>query len=186
MIFRIAVVVVMLAAYHTPSFADDEQESPQQLPHTPLLEVLDAVSKKSEKVFLVDRKVHPDVVLGQADPKRMDYATLLIVLRNNGLAAVNDGEAVSIINVTTIRQYALPVIPDLDQSIHAEEWVTMIIKVHNAHAPAMIPILRPMLPQQGLLISHPESNTITAVDRYGNLKRVVTVIRKMDAEAKQQ
>lgn len=183
---RFIVSYLFVVLFATPAIAADELQSPPELPKQALVTVLDTVSKKTGDVFLIDHRVYPHVVLGQAEARRLSYATLLVVLRNNALAAVRSEGLVSIINVAAVRQHGLPVIADLDDSIHSEEWVTMTVRVNNAHAPGLVPILRPILPQPGHLVAHAESNTVIIVARYANLARVVRLIRELDANSTQQ
>ena len=187
MIIRFSAIAVLSCLLALPVFAtDQDQTDAQQLPRIELMTVLDAVSKKTGKVFVVERNIDPDIVVGQVELRKMDYDTLLIVLRNNQLAAVNYDDITSIVSVDRIRQYPLPLIEEEDDSIADEEWVTMLVDIKNADARLFVPILRPMLPKQGHLVGHPDSNMLTIVDRYANLKRVLQLIRKMDAETPSQ
>ena len=184
---RILLVALLCGAFAVPVFAAEEQQArAQELPTVPLMDVLNAVSKKTGQLFVVDRRVDAEVVVGQLELKRLDYSTLLLVLRNNNMAAVKYDDAINIVNVATIRQYPLPVLYEKDESIGDEEWVTMVIEVQNATAAMFVPILRPMLPKPGLLVAHPDSNTLTIVDRYGNVERVLELIRKLDYLTTQQ
>lgn len=187
MISRFSALAVLSCLLALPVFAaEEEQADEQRLPRIALMTVLDAVSKKTGKVFVVERDIRPEIVVGQIEPRRMDYDTLLIVLRNNHLAAVNYDDIISIVSVDRIRQYPLPLIQEEDDAIADEEWVTMLVEIKNAEARMFVPILRPMLPQQGHLVGHPDSNMLTIVDRYANLKRVLQLIRKMDAVTRSQ
>jgi len=49
----------------------------------------------------------------------------------------------------------------------------------------MVPILRPLLPQAGHLAANAHSNTLTIVARYGNMRRIVALIRSYDRETSQ-
>lgn len=184
---RFAALVLLSCLLALPaSGAEQDPTDTQQLPRIKLMHVLDAVSKNTGKVFVVERDISPEIVVGQVEPRRIDYDTLLIILRNNHLAAVNYDDIISIVNVTRIRQYPLPLIDEEDDSIADEEWVTMLVGIENAEARLFVPILRPMLPQQGHLVAHPDSNMLTIVDRYANLKRVLQLIKKMDAATQSQ
>lgn len=187
MISRIVIFALLSGVFVVPALADEKQKPEwHQLPRVPLMEVLEAVGKKTGKTFVVEINVDADIVIGLAQTRRMDYETLLIVLRNNNMAAVEYRGATNIVAVDRIRQQPLPVIYEEDDSIAEEEWVTMLIVVENAPAKMFVPILRPMLPKQGHLVAHVDSNTLTIVDRYANLKRVLQLIRKMDRTAKEQ
>ena len=88
------------------------------MPTTPLADVLDSVSKKSGKQFLIDHRVQPEVVVGQLRSKDVTYSSLLIILRNNDLAAATIGEFVNIVPSGAIRQYPLPVLYEDDDKSH--------------------------------------------------------------------
>lgn len=187
MTLRLILIAALCGFLGVPVFAGEEAQSPQQqLPTVPLIDVLESVSKKTGLVFVVDKSVDADVVVGQLEPRRLDYSTLLVVLRNNQMAAVEYENVVSVINVVKVRQYPLPVLHDKDDSVDDEQWVTMVVKVQNATATQFVPILRPMIPQQGHMVAHSESNTLSIVDRYGNVKRLLELIQTMDYETTQQ
>ena len=184
---RFILIAALCGFLGAPVFAGEEVKSPQQqLPTVPLMDVLESVSKKTGLVFAVDRSVDADVVVGQIEPRRLDYSTLLVVLRNNQMAAVEYENVVNVINVVKVRQYPLPVLHEKDDSVDDEQWVTMMVKVQNATAAMFVPILRPMLPQPAHLIAHPESNMLSIVGRYGNVKRMLELIQTMDYETTQQ
>lgn len=184
---RVLFAALLCVCFGSPVSADDdEQRNLHELPRVQLFDVLEAVSRRTDLEFLVDRRVDAEVVVGPVDAKKIDYKTLLLVLRNNRMAAVKIGGLVNIINVATVRQYPLPVIEKENDSIDDEEWVTMFIKLDNGDARQLIPILRPMLPQAGHMVGHTGSNTVTIVDRYGNVKRILELIRKIDALTRSQ
>jgi len=167
------------------------QECPDQQPQEDYSRVeietlLDAVSKKSGHSFLLDARVSPRIRTGLVEVDDVTYPMLLSILRNNGLAAVTVDGVTSVIPSATVRQYPLPVIYEADDSILDGEWVSWIIKVETARAVMMVPIMRPLLPQQGHLSAHPDSNSLMLVDRYGNAKRVVEMVQKLDAESTPQ
>lgn len=154
------------------------------LPTTPLDEILDAVGRKSGIRFVTEARVSPNIVTGQLRAKDLNYATLLTVLANNGLAAVTIGDVVSIVPLNTIRQYPLPVLTEADASIADQEWVTMVYQLERVPAKELVPIVRPILPQAGHLAANPSSNSILLVDRYANVKRVIDIIGHLEEHAK--
>ncbi len=184
---RIAIVAVLCVFLGGAAGAEEQQQSTsRQLPDMPLMDLLQEVGRNTGRVFVVDQRVDADVVTGQAGGKGTDYGTLLSILKNNDMAAVDNGSVVSIVDVNKIRQYPLPVLYDEDPSIDDEQWVTMLVKVQHANAGKLVPILRPILPLQGHMVAHAESNTLTIVDRYGNVRRVLALVRKMDDEVVRQ
>jgi general secretion pathway protein D len=160
-----------------------EKTEASAFPRERLGGLLDIVGKKSGRTFLVQAEVPSTVVVGQPRARDITYSMLLKILRNNGLAAVTDGDMTSIIPVAKIRQHALPLLFEDDDTIDSEEWVTRVIRLEKATATQMVPIMRPMLPQQGHLVANAQSNTVVIVDRYANVRRVVRIIAEIDSSS---
>ena len=172
----------------TPSIAAEDQNQSEvaSLPTIPLADILDAVSQKSGKKFLMDARAPREVVVGQLSPKQVTYSSLLMILRNNHLAAVTVDNFVNVVPGGAIRQYPLPIVNEDDDSIDSEEWVTRVIHLKNAPAAQLVPIMRPLMPSAGHLAANPASNTIMMVDRYANVKRITQMILEMDASTPPQ
>jgi general secretion pathway protein D len=62
----------------------------------------------------------------------------------------------------------------------ASEYVTALATVRNVPAPALIPILRPLMPQSAHLAALPCTNQILISDVYSNVRRIEGLIRSMD------
>ena len=177
----IALFAVALAA---PANADTEKgQQYGAYPPVQLATILDSVSKKTGRVFLTEDEVPGDIVVGQLQAKDLTYSTLLIVLFNNGLAAVTVGDVTNIVVAARVRQQALPIIFEDDNTIDGYEWVTRIVVVSNTNAAQLVPILRPMVPQMGHLVAHTGSNTLVIAARYDNAKRLADIISQIDARA---
>lgn len=151
-----------------------------QLEQVPLVEVLEAVRRADDRSYLIDHRVQPSIVIGQTDLRRIDYPQLLLILRNNDLAAVAGDDVVNVIPVSIVRQFPLPVLYEADDSILDEEWVTWIIKTENATPQSIVPIIRPIMPAAGHFAANPEAQSMLLVDRYGNAKRIVALIEQLD------
>jgi len=157
--------------------------SPATLPTVALDDLLESVSRKSNKEFLVDSRTPAEVVVGKIDWRDVTYLLLHTVLRNNELAAVTVHGVVNVVPVGAIRRYPLPMLYEDDETIADDEWVTRIMRPKKAAANMMVPILRPLLPQQGFLSAHPQSNTLMAVARYANARRIAEMVHEMDKHA---
>ena len=128
--------------------------------------------------------VDAEVVIGTIPVGDISYSDLLIILRNNRLAALDDGHIVSITRETNIRQLPTRTIYSDDDSIDDGEFVSRVIQLENTEAKFYVPIFRPMLPQHGFMVAHAESSSLLIFDRYGNVRRISEIIEKMDASAK--
>lgn len=180
---RLPLALLWLALL-APAFSYAESPPvPDWLPRTPLTDVLDGVSDTTDIVFVVDARVQPNVVLGQLEADQMTYSQLLTVLKNNEMAAVRMHDIVNIVPVNTVRQHPLPVLYEEDDSLAGDEWVTFVFRPERADPRRLVPILRPLLPQQGHFAAHPQSDSILIVDRYSNVKRVLSMVRRLDARS---
>ena len=160
--------------------ADDVQKAARGLPRVPLMDVLDATAKNAELVFVTDERAPADIVIGQQRLRDIGYPELLVILKNNELAAVRVEGLVNVVPVNRVRQYALPIVDVDDDSISDDEWVTAILQVHNAPAVQFVPILRPIMPQAGHLAAFPAANAILVVDRFANARRVAAIVSRFD------
>ncbi|MDH3441366.1 MAG: hypothetical protein OEM63_11485 [Gammaproteobacteria bacterium] len=187
MFFRIIVLILALLAV-PPGLAVAQQDSANpverqrpQLEQVALVDVLEVARRNSDKSYLIDHRVQPTIVIGQADLRRIDYPYLLSILRNNDLAAVTKDDIVNIVPVNMVRQFPLPVLYEADDPIHDEEWVTWIIRTRNAPPQNIVPIIRPIMPAAGHFAANPDSQSMLLVDRYGNAKLIAALIEELDA-----
>lgn len=149
----------------------------------PIERLLATVARKTGKRFVVDPQVHGAVVLVGMDPADVSYADLLTVLNVHGYAAVDEGRLVQIIPEGLIRAQVMPTIGPKDTRA-PDEYVTEIIPVKYAAAPQMVPLLRPLLPQNAHLAAAVQGNSLVLTDRFANLRRIEGLVHALDtAEA---
>ena len=179
-------IVLCVFTLATSATADEIDQQTSAYAPVPLADILDAVSRQTGRVFLTSPHVPASVVVGQLKAKDISYASLLIVLYNNELAAVRVGDVTNIVHASRIRQYALPILAGDDDSIPEYEWVSRVIDVRNGPATRFVPLLRPLLPQMAHLVADPASNTVLIVGRYGNTRRLVELVERMDRQVAAQ
>jgi general secretion pathway protein D len=182
--FALVLLATALLA-HDATAADDPTDArghcaTSALPTVELQALLQYVAEHSKKRFLVARDVPGSVVLGTIDQKSVTFPLLLTILRNNGLATVEEAGVVSVVPDANIRQYPIPVISADDSSNPEDQWVSELIRPKFIGAAQLVPILRPLLPQYAHLAAYPDQNALLIIDRYGNLKRIATLVRGLD------
>jgi type II secretory pathway component GspD/PulD (secretin) len=146
----------------------------------PIDQIIASAAKKSGKRFIVDPRVHANVLLIGGTPSDLTYPEFLTVLETYGYGAVEAGRYVRIVPDANLRQYATPTITAKD-TFPGSEFVTEIITVKNVSAAQLVPILRPMVNQYGHMAAYPSSNTLMLSDRFDNVRRVEGIIRAFDA-----
>jgi len=147
----------------------------------PIEQIVAVIARKDGKRFVLDPRVHANVVLIGSTPSDLTYAEFLTVLEVYGYAAVENGKLVRIVPDANLRQYATPVITAKD-TFPGSQFVTEIITLKNISAPQLIPILRPMVSQYGHMATYPSTNTLMLSDHFDNVRRLEGIIRTFDSE----
>ena len=142
---------------------------------------IETVAEITGKNFVVDPRVKAKVTVVSARP--MDrteiYQVFLSVLQVHGFATVEVGEVIKILPDVNAKQGAGNVITN-NSSVKGDELVTRVIEIKHVAAAQMVPILRPLVPQQGHLAAYPGSNVLVISDRGANIARLEKIIRKID------
>jgi len=107
------------------------------------------------------------------------YEAFLSILQVYGFIAVPAGNVVKILPDANARQIPAIDLPDR-VSATSDGIVTQVLDVRNVSAPALVPILRPMIPQYGHLVAYPASNILIITDRASNVNRMMRIIRRID------
>ena len=154
----------------TPNFKDAD-----------ITQIAEAVSAATGKNFIIDPRVRAQVTMLSSTPMSPDafYEAFLSILQVYGFIAVPAGNVIKILPDANARQ-----IPGLDLpdrvSASSDEIVTQVLEVRNVSAPALVPILRPMIPQYGHLVAYPASNILIITDHASNVHRMMRIIQRID------
>jgi general secretion pathway protein D len=166
-------ILAMPAAAQSPAVSESAQEG------TPITQVIESVARRTGKKLVVDPRVHGTVMLFGQDPSRVDYDELLLILNEDGFAAVEEEGYVRVMPDAQIRQTALPIVTG-NENLPGAQYVTTIIRVKSVQAAYLVPILRPLLPLVGHLAALPCRNTLIMVDTLANVRRIKALIESLD------
>jgi general secretion pathway protein D len=158
------------AQHITPNFKDAD-----------ITQIAEAVSAATGKNFIIDPRVRAQVTMLSSTPMSPAafYEAFLSILQVYGFIAVPSGNVVKILPDANARQIPAIDLPDKVSST-SDEIVTQVLDVRNVSAPALVPILRPMIPQYGHLVAYPASNILIITDRASNVNRMMRIIRRID------
>ena len=180
-------IVLMIASFpaapqsRAPARAQDGPTITPNYKDADLSQIIQAVSEVTGKNFIIDPRVNAKVTMLSATPMSPAafYEAFLAVLQVYGYVAVPAGKVIKIIPNTDARQ--LPSI-DLPESVSStsDEIVTQIITMKNVSAAQLVPLLRPLIPQQGHLAAYPSGNMLIISDRASNVSRIMKIIQRMD------
>jgi len=149
-----------------------------------LEELVRFVAQATGKTIIVDPKAKGRVQVISSQPLNKDqlYDLFLSILDVNGFAAVDTGDSVKIIPSRDARSAAAPVVSASKQRENSAI-VTEVIQLRNVSASTLIPVLRPLSPQQAHMAAYGPSNAIIISDAANNIARIRSVIERIDRAA---
>jgi len=146
--------------------------------------VISTISEITGKNFIVDPRVKGKVTIISSRPMDKDeiYQVFLSVLDVHGFSAIPSGSIIKIVPDASAKQNALPLV-NTDHPGKGDEMVTRVIELHHVAASQLVPILRPLVPQQGHLAAYVPSNILIISDRAANIERLVNIIARIDVSS---
>lgn len=176
--------LVFLLSLSLASFVDAETGDNKvtiNLKNAEIDTLIHMVSKQTGKNFIVDERVKGKVtVISGAEMDKAElYQTFLSILSVHGFAVVPAGNIYKIVPEALAKAQNTPV-GNQGEIGTGDEFVTQVVEVQNINAAQLIPILRPLVPQQGHLAANPENNVLVISDRAANIMRLMKIIRRVD------
>jgi general secretion pathway protein D len=143
--------------------------------------LISTVAEVTDRNFIVDPRVKGKVTVISSRPMDSDevYQVFLSILKVHGFAAVPSGEVIKIVPDVNAKQDGIPTTND-NAPGRGDEMVTRVVQVDNVAAAQMVPILRPLVPQQGHLAAYPTTNVLIISDRASNVQRLLKIIQRID------
>ena len=146
-----------------------------------LAQVVEVVSAVTGKRFIIDPRVRAQVTIISSTPMPPEqlYETFLSILQVHGFVAVPSGNLVKIIPDANARQVPANDLPNRVDA-NSDEIVTQVVPVRNINATQLVPILRPLMPQQAHLVGSQAGNALILSDRASNVNRIMRIIQRID------
>lgn len=154
----------------TPNFKDAD-----------IREIVEAVSAVTGDNYVIDPRVNAqNVTMLSSTPMSPEafYEAFLSILEVHQYIAVKSGDVIKILPNAAARQYGAPLNTQAPGGY--DDLVTQVIQLQNVGATALVPILRPLIPQYGHLVAHQGSNILIISDRAGNVARILSIVRRID------
>jgi len=143
--------------------------------------LISTVSKFTGKNFIIDPRVKAKITVISSEtltPEEV-YEVFLSILQVHGYAAVPTGSIIKIVPEVNAKQGPLPLEIN-SKGRGGDELITKIIGLDHVPAAQLVPILRPLVPQQGHLAAYNPTNTLIITDHAGNIQRLVKIIQGVD------
>jgi general secretion pathway protein D len=140
-------------------------------------EVIKAVSQITHRNFLVDPRVKGsiNIVSSTPIPAPLAYDTLLSALRLQGFAAVESNGVTKVMPEADAKLFISGV-----GGNRGEKLVTRVFILGRESAVQLVPILRPLIAPNNVVVAYPNSNALVVTDYASNMKRIAEIIATLD------
>jgi general secretion pathway protein D len=155
----------------TPNFKDAD-----------ITQVIEAVRNITGRTFIIDPRVRAQVTMLSSTsmtPSQF-WEAFQAILSVHGFVAVPAGGNVwKILPDVNMRQYPADDLPDRVSGT-SDEVVTQVLAVKNVGAAQLVPVLRPLMPQNAQLSAVTGANILILSDHASNVSRIIRVIARID------
>ncbi len=156
----------------TPNFKDAD-----------ITQLIEAVSAATGRNFIIDPRVRAQITwisgANTALTPEQFYQGFLSVLQVHGFIAVPAGNIIKVLPDANMRQ-----LPGNDLPSHvsatSDDVVTQVIAVSNVSAAQLVPVLRPLMPQNAQLAAVTGANMLIISDRASNVSRMARIVARID------
>jgi len=173
------ILLLLLLLVCTPAFA--QETATLNLKDADIRVLIDTVSEVTGKNFVIDPRVKAKVTVVSSQPMNQNelYDVFLSILQVHGFAAIPTGDIIKIVPDVSAKQGPVPT-ASYKRPGRGDQLVTRVIAIQNVPAAQLVPILRPLIPQQGQLAAYQPSNTLIISDRAANVNRLIKIINRID------
>ncbi|MCZ6640557.1 MAG: type II secretion system secretin GspD [Gammaproteobacteria bacterium] len=143
-------------------------------------EFVNQVAEITGKTFVIDPRLKGNVTVVSSTSMDVDavYALFLSVLRVHNFTAAPSGDVIRIQQTATGKQ--TPGAAGLLTTIAPEELVTRVIATQNVASSELVKILRPLIPQYGIIAPIEKPNVVIISDHADNIIRLMKIIEQID------
>ena len=185
---RVVYTVALLVVLMSQSNDIRAQNFTVNLKDTDIQELIKFVADVTGTTIVVDPSVKGKVRVLSSKPvsKSELYDLFLSILDVHGYAAVRSGGVIRVIQSKDARSSPVDVMGGantIGSTNNNDEYLTQVIRLENISATKLIPVLRPLVPQQAHMAAYAPSNAIIISDIHSNIARIVDIINHMDRSA---
>jgi len=144
---------------------------------------ISAVAELTGKNFVIDPRVKGQVTVVSSAPTDPDalYEVFLSVLKVNGFAAVPSGKIIKIVPDLNARQEGESAVVSASPA-RSEQVMTAVIPTTYVNAAELVPVLRPLLPQEAHLAATARADALVVADSAANVNRIMRLVRELDRD----
>ncbi|MGK0500908.1 MAG: general secretion pathway protein D, partial [Oceanicoccus sp.] len=143
--------------------------------------VIQWMAEQTNKKVVVDPRVKAKVTVLANQPMDTDqaYEVFLAMLDVYGFAATEAGGILRIFPASLAKTSPRDLIDSFD-GLGSGSQILYVYRASKVSATSLVELLRPLLPGNGYISAFPETNSLIIADSGANVKRLVTMIKRMD------
>ena len=178
---RALLIVVLSIVSIARAFAATDDDITLNLNNADIGALISTVSKITGRNFVVDPRVKGKVTVISAAPTSREnlYEVFLSILKVHSFTAVDAGDVTKIIPDATAKQNGPPDVLS-SAPVRSDKLVTAIVPLQHVTAAELVPVLRPLMPQEAHLAAYPPANALILADVAANVQRIMQLISKVD------
>ncbi|MCB0308406.1 MAG: type II secretion system secretin GspD [Bdellovibrionales bacterium] len=148
-------------------------------------EIVKSISEVTKRNFIFDEKVRGKITLVSPKPVSINeaYRAFISALEVKDLTVIKVGNLYKIVPIRDMKTQPLP---SSSATGSYDEFVTRIIPIQHTDANEMSKSLRGLVSKNGDLIAYPATNTLIITDSIANIRRILTIIKKLDQKGFQE
>jgi general secretion pathway protein D len=181
---RIISAVLLLSLLLSPwAISAQEENVSLNFVNADIEEVIKAVSHITGRNFVVDPRVKGTINIISSTPVAapLAYDILLSTLRMQGFAAVEAGGVTKVLPEADAKLY----VSRIDEKRGSGERITTRVFVLKYESAAqLVPVLRPLIAPNNIVVAYPNNNTLVVTDYASNLKRIEQIVNSIDQPSK--
>ena len=184
--FRLITAVMVFSVLSFPKALSAQEQITLNFKDAEITAVINTVADLTGKTFIIDPRVKGMVNVVSNQPLSRDevLGVFLSILEVQGFTTVTVGKAIKIVPNTQIRNTPQRVVDKV--SSNRDEVITHVLPLQYVSAQELVPILRPLMDNNGHLAAYPGSNSLIFSDNASNIQRMLAIVERVDRNTEQE
>ena len=184
--FRLITAVMVFSVLSFPKAVSAQEQITLNFKDAEITAVINTVADLTGKTFIIDPRVKGMVNVVSSQPLSRDevLGVFLSILEVHGFTTVSVGKAIKIVPNTQIRNTPQRVVDKVNNN--RDEVITHVLPLQYVSAQELVPILRPLMDNNGHLAAYPGSNSLIFSDNASNIQRMLAIVERVDRNTEQE
>jgi len=185
-LLRLICIVLAFSVLSIPKPSSAEDQITLNFKDAEITAVINTIADLTGKTFIIDPRVKGQVNVVSNRPLNKDEVldVFLSMLEVHGYTTGTVGKAIKIIPNTQMRNTPQRVVDNV--TMNRDEVITHVQSLQYVSAEELVPILRPMMDNNGHLAAAPASNSLILSDNASNIARMLAIINRVDKNSEQE